>query len=163
MTARRPGRLCRGAPRGLARRGFTLWEMALVLLVLGIAAGLAVPAFARLGAEQGSPDATQELLQLLRSARRAAVAHGVTVTLVVDPGSGRYVADSAGVEGVGALSEGTLALGRAGALQTDLPRLRYAFRATGAALADSVLVRAAAGAALVTVDPWSGEARAEPR
>jgi prepilin-type N-terminal cleavage/methylation domain-containing protein len=145
------------------RRAFTLWEMALVLLVMGVAAGLAVPAFARLGAADERAEGVDELLQLLRASRRAAVAHGVTVTLVVDPASGRWRADSAGALGAGELASGTLALGGAGALATELPRLRYLFRATGAAQADTVRVRddrASGGAALVLVDAWSGEPRA---
>ena len=143
-----------------ARRGFTLWEMALVLLVMGVAAGLAIPAFARLGAADGPPEGVEELTQLLRASRRAAVDHGVTVTLVVDPASGRYQADSAGALGTGPLAAGTLALGPAGALDTELPRLRYAFRATGAAQADTVRVRAGGATVLVSVDAWSGEPRA---
>ena len=32
-----------------ARRGFTLWEMGLVLIIMGIASLIAIPAFTRLG------------------------------------------------------------------------------------------------------------------
>jgi len=147
-----------------ARRGFTLWEMALVLLVLAIATALAIPAFARLGQpDDADARAADELLRLLRASRRAAVEHGATVTLVVDPATGRYRADSVGAAGSGPLAEGTLALGADGALDTELPRLRWIFRSTGAALADTVRVRDAradGGSLLVRVDPWSGEADA---
>jgi Tfp pilus assembly protein FimT len=136
--------------------------MGLVLLVLGVATLLAVPAFARLGAAAEEADGVDELLRLLRASRRAAVAHGVTVTLVLDPASGRYRADSAGALGTGPLAAGTLALGPAGALDTGLPRLQWHFRATGAARADTVRVRDGGASLLVTVDAWSGEARATP-
>ena len=62
--------------------------------------------------------------------------------------------------GTGPLAAGTLALGPAGALDTGLPRLRYEFRATGAAQADTVRVRDGGAAVLVSVDAWSGEPRA---
>lgn len=147
------------------RRGFTLWEMGLVLLLMGIATLIAIPAFTRLGAPNTDEPAEgpAELLRLLRASRQAAIAHGVTVTLLVDPETGRYRADSSGAAGTGLLAADTLALGRVGALDTELPRLRYVFRPTGAALGDTVRVRGRDGAVLVAVDAWSGEARADAR
>jgi Tfp pilus assembly protein FimT len=145
------------------RRGFTLWELGLVLLLMSIATLVAIPAYTRLGApdlDAGGPD---ELLRLLRASRKAAIAHGVTVTLLVDPETGRYRADSSGATGTGPLAADTLALGRAHALDTELPRLRYVFRPTGAALGDTVRVRGRDGTVLVAVDAWSGEARADAR
>jgi hypothetical protein len=48
-------------------------------------------------------------------------------------------------------------------LVTDSPRLVYVFHPTGAAFADTVLVRGAGAAALVSVDAWSGVAYATAR
>ena len=162
--AQRAARGLRPGRDAMRRPGFTLWEMALVLLVMAIATALAIPAYTRLGAaDDADARPVDELLRLLRASRRAAVTHGVTVTLVVDPATGRYRADSAGATGAGPLAEGTLALGADGALDTEQPRLRWVFRATGAALADTVRVRdprSAGGSLLVRVDAWSGEADA---
>ena len=145
-----------------ARRGFTLWEMAIVLAVMSVAAILVAPAITRLG--EGPPPRTADsVLALLRDARRAAIAGNAMVTLRIDPVSGHYRADTTGVGGTGALAEGTLALGATETLETALPRLRYIFHPTGAALADSVLVRGFGEAVLVTVDPWSGVARTDAR
>ena len=147
-----------------ARHGFTLWEMGLVLIIMGIASLIAIPAFTRLGApDDDAAEGPAELLQLLRASRKAAITHGVTVTLLVDPASGRYRVDSSGAAGTGPLAADTLALGRAHAFDTDLPRLRYVFRPTGAAQGDTVRVRGRDGTLLVAVDAWSGEARADAR
>lgn len=147
-----------------ARAGFTLWELVIVLVVLAVAAGLAVPAFARLGARADDPaDGAEALQTLLRTARRVAVERGVTVTVTVDPASGRYAADSAGAGGAAPFAEGVLPLGGPGAVRSGHPRLRYTFRPTGAALADPVALRDGAGEALVVVDAWGGEARVERR
>lgn len=144
------------------RRGFTLWEMAIVLAVMSVAAVLVAPALVRLG-EPAPPRTADVVLSLLRDARKAAIERNATVTLRIDPVSGHYRADSTGVSGTGMLAEGTLALGATETLITDQPRLVFVFRPTGAAFADSVLVRGAGDAALVFVDPWSGVARADAR
>ncbi len=59
------------------------------------------------------------------------------------------------------LAEGTLDLGLTQTLETDQPRLRFVFRPTGAAFADTVVVRGGDVPLVVRVDPWSGVARAD--
>jgi len=145
-----------------ARGGFTLWEMAIVLAVMAIAAVLVAPAITRLG-ESPPPRIADAVLALLRDARKAAIDRNATVTLRLDPVSGRYRADTTGVAGTGLLAEGTLALGATETLVTDRARLVYLFRPTGAAFADTVLVRGAGKTVLVSVDPWSGVARTDAR
>jgi len=143
-----------------ARVGFTLWELTMVLLVLAIAAALAAPAYARFGAEQpeGSAD---RVLGLLRDARKAAMTFNATTTLRLDPKTLKYALDTSGINGAGRLAEGTLDLGLTQTLETDLPRLQYVFRPSGAAFADSVIVRGGMVPLVVRVDPWSGVARAD--
>lgn len=149
------------ARRG-ARAGFTLWELTMVLLVMAIAATLAAPAFARFGADQpaGGADA---LLALLRDARKAAIDHNADVTLRLDPTTLDYAVDTAGVNGSGTYGTGQLDLGAAQTLASDQPRLQYVFRPTGAAFADTVVVRGGQVPLVVRVDPWSGIARADSR
>jgi prepilin-type N-terminal cleavage/methylation domain-containing protein len=145
-----------------ARRGFTLWEMAIVLAVMSVAAVLVAPAITRLG-ERPPARTADAVLGLLRDARRTAIERNVVLTVRLDPVSGHYRADTTGADGTGRLGEGTLALGATETLETALPRLRFIFRPTGAALADSLLVRGFGEAVLVTVDPWSGVARTDAR
>ena len=146
--------------RTTAQRGFTLWELTMVLLVLAIAAALAVPAFARFGAEQ--PDGPADrVLGLLHDARKAAIDFNATTTLRLDPKTLKYAVDTAGVNGAGRLAQGTLDLGLTETLETDKPRLQYVFRPSGAAFADTVIVRGGSVPLVVRVDPWSGVARAD--
>jgi prepilin-type N-terminal cleavage/methylation domain-containing protein len=144
------------------RRGFTLLEMGIVLAIMAVSAMLVVPAISRMG--QGKPPGTgEDVVRLLNDARKIAIERNETVTLRLDPASGRYRADTAGVAGSGELGEGTLSLGAQETLVTDLPRLVYVFHPTGAAFADTVLVRGTGAAALVRVDPWNGVAYAAAR
>jgi prepilin-type N-terminal cleavage/methylation domain-containing protein len=144
------------------RAGYTLWELTMVLLVMAIAATLAAPAFARLGSDQpaGGADA---MLGLLRDARKAAVEFNADVTLLLDPKTLDYALDTSGVNGSALFARGTLDLGGGGtqSLVTDQPRLQYVFRATGAAFADTVVLRGGRVPLVVRVDPWSGVARAD--
>ncbi len=142
------------------RAGYTLWELTMVLLVMAIAATLAAPAFARIGADQpaGGADA---MLGLLRDARKAAVEFNSDVTLRLDPKTLDYALDTSGVNGSALFASGTLDLGGSQSLVTDQPRLQYVFRATGAAFADTVVLRGGRVPLVVRVDPWSGVARAD--
>lgn len=132
----------------------------MVLLVLAIAATLAAPAFARFGADQPTNGA-DAMLGLLRDARKAAIAFNADVTVRLDPATLDYSVDTSGTNGSGAYASGVLDLGSAQTLVTDQPRLQYVFRATGAAFADTVVVRGGRMPLVVRVDPWSGIARAD--
>jgi len=142
------------------RRGFTLWELTMVLLIMAIAASLAAPAFARFGTDQPTGPA-DKLIALLRDARKASIDFNATVTLRMDPKTLKYQLDTSGVHGSGRLAEGALDLGLSATLDTDQPRLRYVFRPSGVAFADSVIVRGGDVPLTVRVDPWSGVARAD--
>jgi prepilin-type N-terminal cleavage/methylation domain-containing protein len=144
------------------RSGFTLWELTMVLLVLAIAATLAAPAYGRLGSEQPSRGADQ-LLGLLRDARKASFDYNATVTLRLDPKTLNYELDTATVVGKGPLAVGVLDMGATETLVTDQPRLTYVFRPSGAAYADTVAVRGAETPLVVRVDPWTGVARADSK
>ena len=80
------------------------------------------------------------------------------VVLRIDPISGRYRADSTGVAGTGLLAQGTLTHDPSETFITDLPRLQYVFRPTGAVFGDSVLVRGFGATVMIMMDEWSGQA-----
>lgn len=145
-----------------ARAGFTLWELTMVLLVMAIAATLAAPAFSRLGTEQPTRGGDQ-VLGLLRDARKAAFDYDATVTLRLDPKTLKYQVDTATVAGTGTLASGILDVGATETLVTDLPRLVYVFRSTGAAYADTVVIHGGETPLVVRVDPWTGVARADAK
>ena len=144
------------------RCGFTLFEMAIVLAIMALGAALAVPALSRLGTGK-APEAAAGLLAILHDARKSAIDRNVTVSLRIDPLTGRYRADTTGVAGTGKFVEGTMLLDATETLVTEQARLRFFFRPTGAVFADSVLVRGLGTTVLVSVDPWSGLARTDAR
>ena len=152
----------RRAAAGRVRRGFTLWELVVVMVVLAITLGVGVPAYVRFGAASATTP-TDELLDLLRDARASAVRLRATVALVVDPKSGAFRLDTITAAGAGPLRADTLSLDVRRALATDSARLRYLFRPTGAAFGVTVRMRGPAGDRLVVVDAWNGMARADAR
>ena len=143
-----------------ARRGYTLWELTMVLLVLAIAATLAVPAFSDFGRDP-EPTGADAMLGLLKDARKAAIDFNANVTLRLDPATLRYELDTSSASGYGVLTAGTLDIGMSRTLVTDLPRLQYVFRPTGAAFGDTVVVRGGPLPLTIRIDPWSGVARAD--
>jgi prepilin-type N-terminal cleavage/methylation domain-containing protein len=145
-----------------ARRGFTLWEMSIVLAVMAVSALIVIPRLTSFG-DDPPEKAGDAIVTVLRDARRAAIERSMTVTVRVDPVTGAYRADSTGIAGTGPLAEGTLDLGTWQTLETQLTRLVYVFRPSGAAFGDTVLVRGSDGAVLVSVDPWSGVAVTDAR
>lgn len=68
--------------------GFTLLEMMVVLLVLGISLGVAAPSFPRPASNDAA--AASEVVLLVERARRAAVARGVPVFMSLNAGNGDY-------------------------------------------------------------------------
>ena len=158
----RAQRIVRRAERCKAA-GFTLWELTMVLLVMAIGATLAAPAFARLGEDKASAGGADAMVGLLHDARQAAMEHNAVVTLRLDPLTLAYQADTSTANGFGMLASGVLDLGLSARLQSDQPRLQYVFQPTGAAFADTVVVRGGDLPLIVRVDPWSGVARADSR
>ena len=132
----------------------------MVLIVMAIAAALAAPAFARFGTEQPSRGADQ-LVGLLRNSRKAAFDYNATVILRIDPKTLKYQVDTTTPTGGGTLATGVMELDMSERIDTDKPRLVYVFQPTGAAFADSVVVRGKSMPLFVRVDPWNGVARAD--
>ena len=144
------------------RRGYTLWEMALVMAILAVLTALAVPAYIQLGAERPRTG-TEQFVDLVNDSRRLATRHNVLAMLVIDPLSGHYRLDSLGASGLGTVVDDTLDLGASASFETTLPRLRYLFRPTGAAFGDSVVIHGTDSTRVVHVDRWSGVAHARSR
>ena len=137
------------------RRGFTLWEIATVLLILAIVASLTAPAFVKLGEERDKTSA-DIFLKLLRDTRSLAIEHAVEATLIIDPETGHFRVDTTSSFGSGRVAEDTLRFAAAEGLESSLPRVRYVFRATGAGFGDSVRIRGADSTRVIVLDTWSG-------
>ncbi len=140
------------------RRGFTLLEMGVCLVIMAVAAAVVTPAIARLG--NGKPESgADKFVALLKGARNFAIERNYTVTVRIDPVTSHFRVDTAGINGLGVLADSTLDLGASESLETNLDRLQYTFRPTGAVIADSVIIRGIGTSSLVTVDAWTGEAK----
>ena len=145
-----------------SRRGFTLWEIATVMLIMAIVATLTAPAYVKFG-EEREQTSLDVLLKALHDARALAIEHSVDATLLIDPATGHYRVDTTSSFGSGRVIEDTLKFAANEGLETDRPRVRYVFRATGAAFGDSVRVRGSDSTRVVIVDTWSGMAHAIAR
>jgi prepilin-type N-terminal cleavage/methylation domain-containing protein len=145
-----------------ARSGFTLWEIATVMLIVAVVATLTAPAFVSLG--QDRPQTSEDLLvKLLRDTRLLAIERAVEATLIIDPESGHYRVDTTSSFGTGKVAEDTLRFAAAEGLESNLPRIRYVFRPTGAAFGDSVTLRGADSTRVLFIDTWSGMTHAIAR
>jgi prepilin-type N-terminal cleavage/methylation domain-containing protein len=138
-----------------ARRGFTLWEIATVLLIVAVVASLTAPAFVKLG-EEREKTGEEVLVKLLHDTRSLAIEHSVEATLIIDPETGHFRVDTTSSFGSGRVTEDTLHFAATEGLESTLPRIRYVFRPTGAAFGDSVTLRGSDSTRLLVIDNWSG-------
>lgn len=146
----------------IARRGFTLWEIAMVLAIMAVTAAIVVPQWTRFGDESEHAPG-QVVLNALRDARRLAIESRQIVALRLDPLSGVYQVDTSGVAGSGVFFEGQLELGALESIESDLARVQFVFRPTGATFGDTLTFRTSSGTVMIAVDPWSGVATAYAR
>ena len=145
------------------RRGFTLIEMIVVLIVIAIIAGLTAPALVRLGGTSEDTSDAAPLAALFRGARREAIERATTVTVVLDPAAARYRADTSGPRGSGLLAEGQLALGDGVVLESDSLRLRFSFRPDGSVFGDTLTVRGRWESSRIAIDRWTGAIHVDAR
>jgi hypothetical protein len=132
------------------------------MLIVAVVATLTAPAFVSLG--QDRPQTSQDVLvKLLRDTRMLAIERAVEATLIIDPESGHYRVDTTSSFGTGKVAEDTLRFAAAEGLESNLPRIRYVFRPTGAAFGDSVTLRGSDSTRVLFIDTWSGMTHAIAR
>ena len=147
----------------VVRRGFTLMEMIVVLIVIAVTAGMIAPAMMRMSGVSTDDSESAPLSALLRSARREALEGGAVVTLIIDPKEARYRADTSGPRGAGLLGEGALALESGVSLESDSLRVRFTFRPDGSVFGDTLTVRGRWTSSRVSVDRWTGAIHVDAR
>ena len=77
-------------PPPVRRRGFTLMELILVLLILTVIVGMTIPSLRGPAAKRGIDECAGQLLALTQYARSQAVSEGVAYRLNVDAANGVY-------------------------------------------------------------------------
>lgn len=152
------------------RDGFTLVEIFVVLVILGVMASVAVAAFRTPPQETDLAIATHQIEAMMKLTRDSAVHASAPVTLVIDSATSRaWIVTSFPSESDEASSDihasdllAGLQLGEPIALppgvrlELSKTRARFTFNAGGMAFADSVLLKSVLGNRLITIDPWTG-------
>lgn len=140
------------------RAGFTLVEMLIVIVILGVVAGATAPAIRDLRAADPLQGATSQATTLLGRARRTAMERAVPVRVSLDPETHRY---SVRALPYGAAPDSILAdslpLDDAVRLDARGGRLVLLFAPTGEARGDTLVLRWRGRVAAVSADPWTGE------
>ena len=147
--------------RGFRNGGFTLIEVVVVLVLLGVVASVTVPAFRN--AASGGPrvEVTGEVLRLLEGARSTALDRATVTRLMLDPRSGSYRVEADSIGNRVTSREGRLTLPAGVALEGGPGWATACFTATGMAVADTITVVGPDGASRISVDRWSGVPRAQ--
>jgi type II secretion system protein H len=147
--------------RRVAREGFTLVEMLVVIVILAIVSAVTIPALRSNPGDEITTSA-KTLTTLMQRARQTAVERGQTVSLVVDADNARYwatIVSPGNPDSV--VSYGAIDLASGATLSADESRSRYVFAPSGAATGGPIVVRLDSRAAVITMDQWTGDARAE--
>jgi type II secretory pathway pseudopilin PulG len=133
--------------------------MVVVMAVLGIIALVVLPSFVPPQPDAGD-EVTGPLVTVLHAAQRAAADSGRTVYLTIDPASAQYYARMAG-SGT-ALAAGTIELLPGVSLAADSIRAQFIFSPGGTATGDSLRIGGRGHVAIVSVNPWTGDADVHP-
>lgn len=132
------------------RRGFTLVEVVVVLLILGAVTAVTVPAFRDAPTTAGVQRGAEEVRRLLDRARATARANGHAVTVTIDPRSARWWLDRPALTG-------RIELQRDVSLWSDAPRATVVFAAAGAANAARIAVQGGGRTIPIVIDPFTGQ------
>ncbi len=107
--------------RAWKRGGFTLIEIMMVIGLIGIMFTVGIPTFARAHNQRPMRNATEQLMEVLHTARAQAIIQGATVELQVDPQEFTFnVVVGRSTELDQRVAGGSAATGR-GRFQTKLP------------------------------------------
>lgn len=145
----------------MKKTGFTLVEVLIVLVILGLSAGLAVPPLLDWADDDRQSGAVGEVLRVARDARMAALRRGVKTRLTIDPASGRYWTTAEEADDP-LYRTGRLSLADARIVGTE-PRPTVRWDARGRAVGDTIRLQTERGLWIIAADRWTGAPRAHVR
>lgn len=139
-------------------RGHTLWEVLLVLAILGVVCGLAAPAVRLVRAPSSNLlGARREIVGLIEQARLVALQRGTSVDIRIDPSTGHAWVFAAEGDTLRLIATSTLMhLSAVEMLGGSEPRLRYTIAADGQTFGRTLVLRGSDGIERVIDDPWTG-------
>lgn len=157
------------------RAGFSLLELVVVLAVLALSAGVVVPRLAAGVTTTPAEAVVEDVTEVVRSARRWALARGTEAEVRLDPESGRWRID---ILGSGTPTpdspwteaerpwepetiEGRIPIPPDVRVQSRLERVVFRFRESGSAHGDAVTVVGDGRTVRIEVEPWTGAIRVE--
>ena len=143
--------------RGVAdRRGFSLFELIVVMLIIAIASALAVPALQGGWQSRAVRQGTRKLAGIMRALRERAVRRGVEQELVLDPdGETLHWSDGPGTT----LPDGATIAAVSGGWRDDDGSVRIIFYPNGGTTGFSAIVAGSNGSGIrfaVDVEPLLG-------
>jgi prepilin-type N-terminal cleavage/methylation domain-containing protein len=137
------------------RPGFTLVELITVLALLGLTAGLAIPALLSVLDPDGRHASIRAAHELLEAGRSLALERGTRVEIVVDSIDGSYRV-SAYDDSVETMSSGRLPLGDGARLELSRARAHFAWDPRGAATGDTLVIVTSDARVRLTLARWTG-------
>jgi prepilin-type N-terminal cleavage/methylation domain-containing protein len=140
--------------RRKGRAAFTIIELVVVLVLIGIISAVVAPAIWNAAAPDSTNTLAAPLVSLLRSAQRTAAEQNEVVTVLINPGNNAYRAEVA--RDGGTPISGTLPFPTQAHFITDSARLRIVFNPTGSVSADPLVLADAKNVAVIRIDPWTG-------
>jgi Tfp pilus assembly protein FimT len=150
--------------RRQGRDAHTLWEVLLVLTLLGAVAGLVAPAARLVRSEtNGVTSTVRDLVSLLERARLTALERGTTVELRLDPSSGRAWIFAFDADTLRLLETMTVRRVSAVDVLAAGARARFSFTPAGEVFGEPLVIRGLGGAQRIAVDPWTGGVRVVSR
>ena len=149
---------------GPAPAGHTLWEVLLVLALLGTLAALVAPTLRATRPPPGdAAGAARDLATVAQRARLTALERGVTVEVRLDPATGRGLVFALAGDSLVPIEMLALPHDVSVDVSARAPRVRYVFAPTGEGWGDSLIVRGQGHARRLSVDPWLGGVHVDGR
>ena len=140
-----------------SQSGFTLLELVVVLVTVGVLSAVTIPAFSAGPPDDPAVMGASEVVSLLRSARSRALERAQSVTLRIDGQTRMFVLATEASDSIEEIAQGIVTLPQGTTLgTTTASSALFRFAATGAARGDTVFVRGGGPAVAVWVDRWTG-------